>query len=119
VEQEHTLVYLFFFNVQSAIVSVVGDDFPQEYLDLLTSRNIDISGLEVVQGGKTFLSGRYHNDLNSRDTLDTQLNVLADFQPKVPQDYKNAEIVMLGNPLVQSSVLDQMETQPKLVVLTQ
>ncbi|QZK91618.1 sugar/nucleoside kinase (ribokinase family) [Flavobacterium tiangeerense] len=109
-----------FFNVQSAIVSVVGDDFPQEYLDLLTSRNIDISGLEVVQGGKTFFwSGRYHNDLNSRDTLDTQLNVLADFQPKVPQDYKNAEIVMLGNlhPLVQSSVLDQMETQPKLVVL--
>ena len=109
-----------FFNVQSAIVSVVGDDFPQEYLDLLTARNIDISGLEVVPGGKTFFwSGRYHNDLNSRDTLDTQLNVLADFQPKVPQDYKNAEIVMLGNlhPLVQSSVLDQMETQPKLVVL--
>ncbi len=109
-----------FFNVQSAIVSVVGDDFPQEYLDLLTSRNIDISGLEVVKGGKTFFwSGRYHNDLNSRDTLDTQLNVLADFQPKVPQDYKNADIVMLGNlhPLVQSSVLDQMETQPKLVVL--
>ena len=109
-----------FFNVQSAIVSVVGDDFPQEYLDLLTARNIDISGLEVVPGGKTFFwSGRYHNDLNSRDTLDTQLNVLADFQPKVPQAFKNAEIVMLGNlhPLVQSSVLDQMETQPKLVVL--
>ncbi|CAM3941391.1 PfkB family carbohydrate kinase [Flavobacterium weaverense] len=109
-----------FFNLQSAIVSVVGDDFPQEYLDLLTSRNIDISGLEVVKGGKTFFwSGRYHNDLNSRDTLDTQLNVLADFQPKVPQDYKNSDIVMLGNlhPLVQSSVLDQMEKQPKLVVL--
>jgi len=109
-----------FFNVQSAIVSVVGDDFPQEYLDLLTSRNIDISGLEIVKGGKTFFwSGRYHNDLNSRDTLDTQLNVLADFQPKVPQDYKNADIVMLGNlhPLVQSSVLDQMAKRPKLVVL--
>ena len=109
-----------FFNLQSAIVSVVGDDFPQEYLDLLTARNIDISGLEVVKGGKTFFwSGRYHNDLNSRDTLDTQLNVLADFQPKVPQDYKNSDIVMLGNlhPLVQSSVLDQMEKQPKLVVL--
>ena len=109
-----------FFNLQSAIVSVVGDDFPQEYLDLLTSRNIDISGLEVVKGGKTFFwSGRYHNDLNSRDTLDTQLNVLADFQPKVPQDYKNSDIVMLGNlhPLVQSSVLDQMQKQPKLVVL--
>ncbi|NRT14279.1 sugar/nucleoside kinase (ribokinase family) [Flavobacterium sp. 28A] len=109
-----------FFNLQSAIVSVVGDDFPQEYLDLLTDRNIDISGLEVVKGGKTFFwSGRYHNDLNSRDTLDTQLNVLADFQPKVPENYKNADVVMLGNlhPLVQSSVLDQMATRPKLVVL--
>ena len=109
-----------FFKLQSAIVSVVGDDFPQEYLDLLTERNIDISGIEVVKGGKTFFwSGLYHNDLNSRDTLVTELNVLADFQPKVPQDYKNAEIVMLGNlhPLVQSSVLDQMETKPKLVVL--
>ena len=109
-----------FFNVQSAIVSVVGDDFPQEHLDLLIERNIDISGLEVVKGGKTFFwSGRYHNDLNSRDTLDTQLNVLADFQPKVPQNYKNADVVMLGNlhPLVQSSVLDQMEAKPKLVVL--
>jgi len=108
------------FNVKSAIVSVVGDDFPQEYLDLLTSRNIDISGLEIVQGAKTFFwSGLYHNDLNSRDTLDTQLNVLADFQPKVPQDFKDADVVMLGNlhPLVQSSVLDQMEKQPKLIVL--
>ena len=109
-----------FFNLQSAIVSVVGDDFPKEYLDLLTERNIDISALEVVKGGKTFFwSGRYHNDLNSRDTLDTQLNVLANFEPKVPQDYKNADVVMLGNlhPLVQSSVLDQMETKPKLIVL--
>lgn len=109
-----------FFNLKSAIVSVVGDDFPQEYLDLLTSKNIDISGLEVVQGGKTFFwSGKYHNDLNSRDTLATELNVLADFQPKVPQDFKNADVVMLGNlhPLVQISVLDQMSTQPKLVVL--
>ncbi len=109
-----------YFNLQSAIVSVVGDDFPQEYLDLLTARNIDISGIEVVKGGKTFFwSGRYHNDLNSRDTLDTQLNVLADFQPKVPQNFKDSDVVMLGNlhPLVQSSVLDQMNTQPKLVVL--
>jgi sugar/nucleoside kinase (ribokinase family) len=109
-----------FFNLQSAIVSVVGDDFPQEYLDLLTARNIDISGLEIVKGGKTFFwSGLYHNDLNSRDTLATELNVLADFQPKVPQNFKNADVVMLGNlhPLVQSSVLDQMEVKPKLVVL--
>lgn len=109
-----------FFNLQSAIVSVVGDDFPQEHLDLLTSKNIDISGIEIVKGGKTFFwSGLYHNDLNSRDTLVTELNVLADFQPKVPQNYKNADVVMLGNlhPLVQSSVLDQMEKKPKLVVL--
>lgn len=109
-----------FFNLKSAIVSVVGDDFPQEYLDLLSNKNIDISGIEIVKGGKTFFwSGKYHNDLNSRDTLATELNVLADFQPKVPQDFKNAEVVMLGNlhPLVQSSVLDQMETEPKLVVL--
>jgi sugar/nucleoside kinase (ribokinase family) len=109
-----------FFNLQSAIVSVVGDDFPQDYLDLLTSRNIDISGIEVVKGGRTFFwSGLYHNDLNSRDTLVTELNVLADFQPKVPQNFKDAEVHMLGNlhPLVQSSVLDQMEVKPKLVVL--
>jgi len=109
-----------FFNLQSAIVSVVGDDFPQEHLDLLTSKNIDISGIEIVKGGKTFFwSGLYHNDLNSRDTLVTELNVLADFQPKVPQNYKDADVVMLGNlhPLVQSSVLDQMEKKPKLVVL--
>ena len=109
-----------FFKVKSAIVSIVGEDFPQEYLDLLTERNIDISGIEVVKGGKTFFwSGKYHNDLNSRDTLDTQLNVLADFNPVVPNDFKNAEVVMLGNlhPLVQSGVLDQMTTTPKLIVL--
>ena len=108
------------FDVESAIVSVVGDDFPQEYINLLTDRNIDISGLEVVKGGKTFFwSGLYHNDLNSRDTLATELNVLSDFQPKVPQNFKTADVVMLGNlhPLVQNSVLDQMDVKPKLVVL--
>lgn len=109
-----------YFNVNSAIISVVGDDFPQEYLDLLTQRNIDISGIEIVNGGKTFFwSGRYHNDMNSRDTLETQLNVLADFQPKVPADYASSDIVMLGNlhPAVQMSVLNQMENKPKLVIL--
>lgn len=109
-----------FFKIKSAIVSVVGEDFPQEYLDLLTNKDIDISGIEVVKGGKTFFwSGKYHNDLNSRDTLDTQLNVLANFNPVVPNDYKDAEVVMLGNlhPLVQSSVLNQMTTTPKLIVL--
>jgi sugar/nucleoside kinase (ribokinase family) len=108
------------FNIESAVVSVVGEDFPQEYLDLLKNRNIDISAIEVVKGGKTFFwSGKYHNDLNSRDTLITELNVLGDFQPKVPQNFKNADVVMLGNlhPIVQSGVLDQMEVKPKLVIL--
>ena len=109
-----------FFKVDSAIVSVVGEDFPQEHLDLLSERNINIEGIEVVKGGKTFFwSGKYHNDMNSRDTLATELNVLADFNPIVPEKYKDAEVVMLGNlhPIVQSSVLNQMTTQPKLVVL--
>ncbi len=108
------------FNVPAAIVSVVGDDFPQEYLNLLASKNIDLSGLEIVEGGKTFFwSGRYHNDMNSRDTLDTQLNVLETFSPKVPENFKDAEVVMLGNlhPLVQLSVIEQMRERPKLVVL--
>jgi len=109
-----------FFNVDAAIVSVVGEDFPQEHLDLLSERNINIEGIEVVKGGKTFFwSGKYHNDMNSRDTLATELNVLADFNPVVPQAYQDASVVMLGNlhPIVQSSVLNQMTTQPKLVVL--
>jgi sugar/nucleoside kinase (ribokinase family) len=109
-----------FFNVDAAVVSVVGEDFPTEYLELLKNRGVNIEGVEIVKGGKTFFwSGRYHNDMNSRDTLITELNVLADFNPVVPQDYKNAEVVMLGNlhPLVQTGVLNQMTTKPKLVVL--
>uniref|UniRef100_UPI0040498838 PfkB family carbohydrate kinase n=1 Tax=Flavobacterium sp. TaxID=239 RepID=UPI0040498838 len=109
-----------FFNLKSAIISVVGDDFPEDYINLLKERNIDVSGLEVVKGGKTFFwSGRYHNDMNSRDTLDTQLNVLADFQPKVPSAFAESEIVMLGNlhPAVQMSVLNQMAKKPNLVIL--
>ncbi len=107
------------FDTDGAIVSVVGGDFPQEYLDLFTSRELDISGLEVVSDGKTFFwSGRYHNDMNSRDTLVTELNVLESFQPHVPDHYRDAEVVMLGNlhPMVQMSVIDQM-TEPKLIVL--
>lgn len=108
------------FNLKSAIVSVVGEDFPQEYLDLLSSKNIDITGLQVVKGGKTFFwSGKYHNDLNSRDTLSTELNVLADFEPIVPENFKDADVVMLGNlhPSTQLSVINQMEERPKLIVL--
>ncbi|WP_010182097.1 PfkB family carbohydrate kinase [Aquimarina agarilytica] len=108
------------FSVPMAIVSVVGDDFPKNDIQMLKDRNINISSLEIVQGGKTFFwSGRYHNDMNSRDTLETQLNVLENFTPVVPQDFKNAEVVMLGNlhPLVQLSVINQMEVRPKLIVL--
>ena len=109
-----------FFNIKSAIVSIVGDDFPQEYLDLLSSKNIDISGIEIIKGGKTFFwSGKYHNDMNSRDTLATELNVLGDFNPIVPADFKDADVVMLGNlhPSVQLSVIEQMTEKPKLIVL--
>ena len=108
------------FDVDSTIVSIVGEDFPQEYLDVLTAKNIDISQLEIVKGGKTFYwKGKYHNDLNSRDTLVTELNTLADFNPVVPNNYKDADVVMLGNlhPGVQLSVINQMQKQPKLVVL--
>lgn len=108
------------FNIDSSVISIVGGDFPQEYLDLLSNKNIDISGIEIVKEGKTFFwSGRYHNDMNSRDTLVTELNTLADFKPVVPENYRDAEIVMLGNlhPLVQQGVLDQMNTKPKLAIL--
>ena len=108
------------FNVDQAAVSVVGGDFPQEYLDLLTDRNVNIEGIEIVKDGKTFFwSGKYHNDMNSRDTLATELNVLEHFNPVVPENYRDAEIVMLGNlhPLVQQGVLDQMTKKPKLAIL--
>lgn len=108
------------FNVDSAVISVVGGDFPKKHLNLLKNKNIDVSGIEIVKDGKTFFwSGKYHNDMNSRDTLSTELNVLADFNPVVPETYKDADIVMLGNldPIVQLSVLNQMESKPKLTIL--
>lgn len=107
------------FKVDSSIVSIVGEDFPKEYIDLLTNRNINLEGLEIVKGGKTFFwSGKYHNDMNTRDTLVTELNTLANFNPQVPASYQDAEIVMLGNlqPTVQLSVIEQM-SNPKLVIL--
>lgn len=107
-------------NVDSAVISVVGGDFPKKHLNLLKNKNIDVSGIEIVKEGKTFFwSGKYHNDMNSRDTLSTELNVLADFNPVVPETYKDADIVMLGNlhPIVQLSVLNQMESKPKLTIL--
>ena len=108
------------FNVDQAIVSIVGSDFPKDYIDILRNKGINMEGLEIVENGKTFFwKGLYHNDLNSRDTLITELNTLADFNPVVPEAYKDSEIVVLGNlhPLVQLSVLNQMNTKPKLAIL--
>lgn len=103
-----------------SLVSVIGGDFPQEYLDMMTLKNINVDGVEMVKEGKTFFwSGKYHNDLNTRDTLVTELNVLADFDPKVPEQSAGAEVLLLGNldPVVQLAVLESMTTKPKLVVL--
>jgi sugar/nucleoside kinase (ribokinase family) len=108
------------FGVQTGVVSVVGGDFPQSYLEMMNEKGINTEGVEIIPDGKTFFwSGKYHNDMNSRDTLITELNVLEHFEPVVPESFKNASIVMLGNlhPLTQASVLDQMNEQPKLVVL--
>ena len=108
------------FGTASAIVSVVGGDFPETHLELLRQHNIDISGIEIISSGKTFFwSGRYHNDMNTRDTLSTELNVLSDFQPVVPSKFKDANVVVLGNlhPLVQSSVLDQVTNKEALIIL--
>lgn len=108
------------FGVETGVVSVVGGDFPKSYLDMMNSKGINTEGIEIVKEGKTFFwSGKYHNDMNSRDTLITELNVLEHFKPVVPDSFKDSGIVMLGNlhPLTQASVLDQMEVKPKLVVL--
>ena len=107
-------------NVESGIVSIVGGDFPQADLDMLSNRGVNIEGIEIVKEGKTFFwSGKYHNDLNSRDTLVTEVNVLADFDPKIPESMQDAEILLLGNlhPGVQLSVLEKMHSRPKLVIL--
>lgn len=107
-------------DVETDIVSVIGGDFPQEYLDLMASRNIGLEGIQKIENGKTFFwSGKYRNDMNTRDTLVTELNVLENFEPKVPEKWKNPEVLMLGNlhPLVQMAVVDQLEVRPKLVVL--
>ncbi|HAQ71305.1 MAG TPA: sugar kinase [Flavobacteriales bacterium] len=105
-------------NIQ--MVSVIGEDFPQEFIADLKSRGLRLDGVEMKKGEKSFYwSGKYHNDMNTRDTLDTQLNVLADFEPNVPAEDRNADFLMLGNltPAVQMSVIDQMTSRPKLVVL--
>jgi sugar/nucleoside kinase (ribokinase family) len=109
-----------YFTKNINLVSVVGDDFPTESIGMLQNKGVNTEGLQIKQGEKTFFwSGRYHNDMNSRDTLDTQLNVLENFDPIIPEGYQDCEFLMLGNlaPSVQHTILDRLKTRPKLVVL--
>jgi sugar/nucleoside kinase (ribokinase family) len=103
-----------------SLVSVIGGDFPQEMLDDLKNRNIDLAGLQIKKNEKSFFwAGKYRNNMNERDTLDTQLNVLADFVPTVPELYKSSKFLMLGNlqPEVQLKVIEQMSERPKFIAL--
>ena len=109
-----------FFAKNLNLVSVVGEDFPSDAIQMLKNKSVDTDGLQIKKGEKTFFwSGKYHNDMNTRDTLDTQLNVLENFDPIVPEKYQESEFLMLGNlmPSVQKQVLSQMKKRPKLVVL--
>ena len=109
-----------FFAKKLSLVSVVGEDFPNDAIQMLKRRSVDTDGLQIKKGEKTFFwSGKYHNDMNTRDTLDTQLNVLENFNPVVPEKYQESEFLMLGNlmPSVQKQVLGQMKKRPRLVVL--
>ena len=109
-----------YFTPKINLVSVIGDDFPNSYVKKLEERGIRTEGLQRKEGEKSFFwAGKYHMDMNSRDTLTTELNVLADFEPTVPESYQNSEIIMLGNltPSVQMRVLSQLKKKPKLVVL--
>jgi sugar/nucleoside kinase (ribokinase family) len=101
-------------------ISVIGGDFPQNELDTLSSRGVSFEGLQIKKDEKSFFwSGKYHMDMNSRDTLVTELNVLANFKPVVPDNYQDCEFLMLGNldPTVQRSVIEQLKNKPQLIVL--
>lgn len=105
-------------NIQ--LVSIVGEDFPQAEMDYMESRDISLEGLKIVEGKESFFwEGRYHSNMNQRDTITTDLNVLADFDPVLPTSYQDAEYVMLGNltPEIQMKVINQMTKKPKLIVL--
>ncbi|HRG42257.1 MAG TPA: PfkB family carbohydrate kinase [Saprospiraceae bacterium] len=109
-----------YFTNNIHLVSIVGDDFPKTELETLKKRGVNLDGLKIVEGGKSFFwAGRYHNNMNSRDTLVTDLNVLADFDPVLPEQAKSAKYVMLGNltPAIQKSVLDQLDGSQKLIAL--
>lgn len=108
------------FNSECGLISIIGSDFEEEHLNLLKEKNLNLEGVEQLQGEKTFFwSGKYHNDLNTRTTLDTQLNVLTKFQPKVPENFKDSSVVLLGNldPNIQLEVLNQMDQKPDLIVM--
>ena len=101
-------------------ISVVGGDFPKEELDILEERGVELEGLQIKKDEKSFFwAGKYHMDMNTRDTLETQLNVLGTFEPVVPDSYQDSDFLILGNlsPSVQLSVIDQMKERPKLVVM--
>jgi len=109
-----------FFTKKLNLVSVVGGDFPRSAIKMLEDHHVDTKGLQIKQEEKTFFwSGKYHNNMNSRDTIETQLNVLEAFDPIVPVEYSESDFLMLGNlaPSVQQKVLDQMKKRPKLIVL--
>ncbi|HYG52916.1 MAG TPA: PfkB family carbohydrate kinase [Flavobacteriales bacterium] len=109
-----------YFAKKSKMVSVIGDDFPQSMLDKLKHRGVELEGLQIKKGEKSFFwAGKYHFDMNTRDTLDTQLNVLATFTPVVPDSYQGADFLMLGNldPKIQLSVIKQLKKRPKLIAL--
>lgn len=107
-------------GVKSGLVSVVGEDFPSEELAAMRAAGMNLEGIEIKPGGRSFFwSGSYHMDMNGRDTLETELNVLAEFNPVIPAEWRKAKWLMLGNidPALQASVLDQLEERPELVVL--
>jgi sugar/nucleoside kinase (ribokinase family) len=109
-----------YFTKDQKIVSVVGDDFPQATLNDLKNRGINIEGIQIKKGEKTFFwSGKYHNDMNSRDTLVTELNVLGDFDPIIPDSYQGVDYLMLGNlaPSVQKQVIERLTKRPKLIAM--
>ena len=102
------------------IVAVVGDDFPPAFIETFHEHGVSTEGLQIREGEKSFFwAGRYHNDMNSRDTLVTELNVLADFDPVIPESYQDCRYLMLGNltPQVQMTVINRLRNRPKLVLL--